>query len=110
VNLLDTTVRAGRDAVFGETHSIHNMTPGQPDETLQYLWCVENEWKLILRFHGKDTTRYRDVHAWDTVPVQLFRIREDPGETRNLATEHPDIVTRLREMIAAWHAVPETPR
>ncbi len=37
INLLDERARNGHKRVFGETHSIHNMTPGDPDDTLQYL-------------------------------------------------------------------------
>lgn len=104
INLLDDDAVHARERVFGETHSIHNMTPGDPDNTLQYLWCVEDEWKLILRFHGEDTTRYRDVHSWDTEPVRLYRIKDDPHEQENLAQQHPEIVERLRQTIEDWHA------
>ena len=104
VNLLDPEAVARRDAVFGVTHSIHNMTPGDPDDTLQYLWCVEDEWKLIVRHHGKDTTEYRKVHAWDKAPVRLYRIKDDPHEKNDLAARHPEIVERLRKRIEEWHA------
>ncbi len=104
INLLDERAREGRERVFGETHSIHNMTPGDPDDTLQYLWCVEDEWKLIVRFYGKDTTQYRNVHSWDTAPVRLYRIKDDAHEQHNLAEGHPEIVRRLRDRIETWHA------
>lgn len=103
INLLDETARKNRKAVFGETHSIHNMTPGQPDDTLQYLWCVEDEWKLIVRKQGKDTTHYRDVHQWDKAPVHLYRIKDDPRETTDLAEKHPEIVEALSRKIDVWH-------
>jgi arylsulfatase A-like enzyme len=105
ISLLDEAARKRRDAVFGVTHSIHNMTPGDPDGTLQYLWCVEDEWKLIVRHQGKDTTRYRNVHLWDKAPVRLYQINEDPHEKNDLAARHPDVVERLRGKISAWHAV-----
>jgi arylsulfatase A-like enzyme len=104
VNLLDQTARKRRDTVFGVTHSIHNMTPADPDDTLQYQWVVEDEWKLIVRYNGKDTTEYRNVHAWDVAPVRLYRIKDDPHEKRDLAADHPEVVERLRKKITAWHA------
>jgi arylsulfatase A-like enzyme len=104
VNLLDEQARAGRDAVFGETHSIHNMTLDDPDDTLQYLWCVEDQWKLIVRRDGKDTTAYSRVHRWDTERARLYRIQEDPHERHDLAAQHPEVVERLRQWILAWHA------
>ena len=105
INLLDAEARKRRDIVFGETHSIHNMTPGKPQDTLQYLWCVEDDWKLIVRYHGKDSTNYRKVHEWDTEPVRLYRIKADPHEQTNLAARHPEVVERLRGRISAWHPV-----
>jgi arylsulfatase A-like enzyme len=104
IDLLDEKARKRRDTVFGVTHSIHNMTPGDPDDTLQYLWCVEDEWKLIVRFHGKDTTTYRNVHLWDKAPVRLCRIKDDPREEHDLAGQHPEVVERMRKKILAWHA------
>lgn len=32
----------------------------------------------------------------------LFDLEQDPGETRDLSAEHPDIVRRLQERFAAW--------
>ncbi len=103
INLLDAKARQARKQVFGVTHSIHNMTVGTPDDTQQYLWCVEDEWKLIVRFHGKDTTNYRNVHIWDKAPHRLFNLKEDPHEKIDLAGEHPEIVERLMKAIKAWH-------
>ena len=102
INLLDTAARRERKRVFGVTHSIHNMTLGDPDDTQQYLWCVENKWKLIQRFAGKDTTQYRRVHTWDTAPFRLFNLESDPHEKHDLATKHPPIVKRLKKAIADW--------
>ncbi len=111
INLLDGEARRSRDTVFGETHSIHNLTVGDPDATLQYLWCVEDEWKLIVRFHGADTTEYQIVHVWDKAPVRLYCVKEDPHEVHDLAAQHPEIVERLREKITTWYAmVPKVTR
>ena len=78
------------------------MTIGDPDDTLQYLWCVEDEWKLIVRYHGKDTTEYRNLHVWDTAPIRLYHLKDDPHEKNDLAAPHPEIVNRLRSNIEAW--------
>jgi arylsulfatase A-like enzyme len=103
INLLDAKPRKGRKQVFGVAHSIHNMTVGDPDDTQQYLWCVEDEWKLLVRYHGKDTTKYRNVHVWDKAPVRLFNLKNDPHEKNDLAGERPQIVERLKKAIEAWH-------
>ncbi|MDP6357679.1 MAG: sulfatase-like hydrolase/transferase [Planctomycetota bacterium] len=103
INLMDADARKGRKKVFGVTHSIHNMTVGDPDDTQQYLWCVERDWKLIVRCNGKDTTQYRNVHIWDKAPVRLFNLKDDPHEKNDLAGRHPETVERLKREIEAWH-------
>lgn len=102
INLLDEKAGKDRDVVFGVTHSIHNMTPGNPDKTLQYLWCVEDEWKLIVRHDGEDTTQYRNVHTWDKVRVRLYRIKDDPHEKDDVSAQHPEVVERMKKRIADW--------
>ncbi|MEP3480265.1 MAG: sulfatase-like hydrolase/transferase [Fuerstiella sp.] len=104
IDLLNAEARRSRNHVFGVTHSIHNMTVGAPNETVQYLWCVEADWKLIQRFSGSDTTKYKAVHAWDTTPMRLYNLKSDPHETNNLAATHPAIVARLKKAISDWHA------
>jgi len=105
INLLDEDARNNRDTVFGVTNATHNMTPGDPDDTLQYLWCVSGDWKLLLRHHGKDTTQYKNLHVWDTAPVRLYNLKDDPHEKNELSSAHPEIVAKLREKIEAWHPV-----
>lgn len=104
VNLMDQEARRQREYVFGVAHSIHNISIGNPAQTRQYLWCVGAEWKLIQRFHGKDTTRYRNVHLWDQAPAHLFRVDHDPEERNDLADEHPGLVKQLANRIADWRS------
>jgi arylsulfatase A-like enzyme len=108
INLLDDQARTNRKAVFGVTNSIHNMTPGNPDDTLQYLWCVEGDWKLLLRYPGKDTTRYKNVHTWDKALTRLYNVQDDPHEEKDLAASQTEIVQRLKKEIEAWHSVETT--
>lgn len=105
LNLLDKKAREQRKMVFGVSHSVYNMTPDNPDDTLQYLWCVEGDWKLILRYYGKDTTGYQQLHAWDKKPVRLYDLKHDPHEKNELSSKHPDTVRRLKQLIDAWHPV-----
>lgn len=102
INLLDEGALRKRKTVFGVTHSIHNMTRGDPDDTLQYLWCVEGDWKLLLRLSGVDTTNYKNVHIWDTKLVSLFDLKEDPHGAKNMADRHPEVIERLKKRIEDW--------
>ena len=105
INLMDETARKGRDTVFGVAHSVHNMTPGNPDSTLQYRWCVSGDWKLLVRHHGSDTTQYRNIHIWDKLAIRLYNLKDDPHEQNELSATHPEIVEKLRKEIDAWHPV-----
>lgn len=105
INLLDRQAVRGRKAVFGVCHASHNITIGDPDDTLQYLWCVEGDWKLMVRHHGRDTSHYRTLHAWDTAPVRLYNLKDDPREEKDLAVSRPGIVEGLRQKIERWHPV-----
>jgi len=106
IDLLDADARAERTTIFGAMHSIHNMTVGDPDATLQYRWCIDGEWKLLVRHAGEDTTQYTRVHDWDREPLRLYHLHNDPHEETNRAAENPEIVARLQQAIDAWHAVP----
>ncbi|WP_146575688.1 sulfatase-like hydrolase/transferase [Neorhodopirellula pilleata] len=102
INLMDDNARQQRERVYGVTHSIHNMTVGNPDDTLQYLWCVDRQWKLIERLQGRDTTKYKNVHLWDTAPVRLYNILDDPSELLDLASQNSETVARLKQKIEVW--------
>lgn len=102
INLLDETARNERKMVFGSVHSTQNITIGNPDDTLQYLWGIEGDWKLLVRYHGKDV---RNAHIWDTKPVRLYNLKNDLHEENELSAQHSKIVERLRAKIEAWHSV-----
>ena len=89
-----------RNQLVGAAYSIHNMTPGKPFESLQYGWLREGDWKFLVRHHGTDNTRYRTVHEWDRIPLQLFNLNSDPDETENVASMHPAIVERFRRVLS----------
>jgi arylsulfatase A-like enzyme len=104
INLLDEKAREQRKTVYGVFHSSHNMTLGKPNETLQYLWCIDGDWKLMIRHHGIDKTQYRNLHEWDKEPYRLYNLKDDPAETKNLAKEHPEKIEALKKKIESWHA------
>ncbi len=105
INLTDKKSREDRKIIFGVCNSVFTMTPDKPDETLQYLWCIEGDWKLLVRYHGKDPEIYRALHEWDTAAVHLFDLKNDPHEKSDLAQAHPKIVASLKKKIETWHRV-----
>lgn len=58
-------------------------------ERLPDLAVREGDWKLLCEYDG-------------TKP-QLYDLTKDRGETTNLAAQYPDIVSRLSEIVLAWH-------
>ncbi len=42
------------------------------------------------------------IHRSNPEAAELFELLSDPGESRNLATEQPETVARLRRAILAW--------
>jgi arylsulfatase len=51
------------------------------------------KWKAVRQNLAKDPA----------APVELYDLDADPGETRDLAAEHPDIVAGLKAVLTAEH-------
>src|SRR5690606_33331063 len=52
----------------------------------------EGDWKLI-KLRGKSTAR-----------AELYHLKDDIGETKDLAADHPDKVKALEEKLKAWES------
>ncbi|MBX3443236.1 MAG: sulfatase-like hydrolase/transferase [Planctomyces sp.] len=92
INLLDDEALSSREAVEGAIFDHDATLPTRPAETLQFRWMVTEEWKLIL------PERARAPEG----RVELFRIVEDPHESRDLSEERPEVVRALRERLDGW--------
>jgi len=94
-----------RDAIFGLSYAHDIADLDDPEASLLYLWCIENQWKLILTYDG-EVNRYAFSHPRKE-PIQLYDLLSDPHETRNLADRHPQIVQKLKEGIENWYPLRE---
>ncbi|MFM7919587.1 MAG: arylsulfatase, partial [Planctomycetaceae bacterium] len=67
------------------------------------------DWKL-LRLAGQGTGKAKNKAKAGNPenPVQLYNLRQDAGETTNLAEQHPDKVAQLQTLLDNWmkNAVP----
>ncbi len=52
---------------------------------------IDNQYKLVLQAEGGGDNS-----------LELFDLGNDPGETTNLAGEHPEIVASMREKMLSW--------
>jgi arylsulfatase A-like enzyme len=69
----------------------------QPTATPYFYAVIRDRWKLVQILH-EDLYTKRVEH-------RLFDIAADPGETRDLASEHPERVEALASHIASWAAL-----
>lgn len=62
----------------------------------------DNRFKLV---HHPQVRRLRSDNGKAPVSEwELYDLQEDPGETRNVASQHPDAVARLRRLLTSWQA------
>jgi arylsulfatase A-like enzyme len=89
ISLLDIAggKRTERDAVFGEIYAHDVVAIDQAEPGLLFRWCIAGEWKLIESADGKQR--------------ELYHVRSDPREERELAAEQPQRVEELSEQIKA---------
>ena len=105
-NLL-SRIRGGkpldRTYLCGESFSHDIADLKNPETSLQYRWCIESKWKLILSYDCP-TDRYSFVHAVNDRNPQLFDIESDPHERQNLASMHPEVIQLLAAHLQeSWH-------
>lgn len=92
VNLADSPAVARRQAIFGEIFT-HNAVDLQvPASSLQYRWCIDGWWKLIVPNPALEPQG----------AVELYDLKADARETTNLAAGQPERVSTMREQIDRW--------
>lgn len=92
IDLLSVAKNGGktqRDTIFGDIYAHDVADIDEPAKSLQYRWCIQKKWKLILPSSKNEKPKLYDLFA-------------DPHEKRDLATRHPERVTKLRLRIASW--------
>ena len=95
-----------RERIFGESFAHDIADIDTPEKSLLFRWCIEGDWKLLLTYDG-EVNRYKSTHPREEKRPQLFNLKEDPWESKNLAKENPDIVRKLSTAIADWYPTKE---
>jgi len=57
---------------------------------------IEHKWRKVVT-QGMDGQPGKQ--AWPTLPLSLFNLKDDIGESNNLADQHPEIVAKLKAEI-----------
>ena len=92
IDLLSVAAAQGktdRKAIFGEIFDHDVVDIDDPAPGLQFRWCIEGNWKLILPTAGSR-------------PAELYDLAADPHETNNLASKHRDVAARLKKLTDDW--------
>ena len=86
--------------LFGESYA-HDI-PDLDDHSvgLLYRWCIEGDWKLIVKYPGSKG-RSHLVHDWMVKEPELYDLIADPHEETNRIRQYPEVVGRLKSAIDA---------
>jgi arylsulfatase A len=73
------------------------------DETNEYPGAVRTQqYRLVREIKGPAGGSKAQANDDSATPWQLYDMEADPGETKDIAAKHPDIVRRLSEQYDAW--------
>jgi uncharacterized sulfatase len=89
-SLLDAAAGKGplkRDAVFGDLYEHTAVDVENPSLNLTHRWVRQGEWKLIAPVKGEP---------------ELYNVRQDPHEEKNLAAGQKDRVEQLKRRLDEW--------
>lgn len=85
------------------------LTEGAPSPHEFVAWAEgpqlairKGDWKLVLRGVVHDGTPAGEKPLEGEDAVFLSRLDEDPGESRNLRREHPEIADELQTLLEKW--------
>lgn len=95
-------LEAGNQTAWPErTLFIHNPI----DETNRYPGAVRTErYRLVREIEGPSGGSRAKANDASATPWQLYDMQADPGQRKNVANDHPEIVTELSARYESWFA------
>ncbi|MFN7138734.1 MAG: sulfatase, partial [Limisphaerales bacterium] len=92
INLFDSKAVAKRDTIFGQCFTHDAVDLDRPEKSLRWRWCIQGDWKLIVP----------DPINEPKSVVELYNLKNDPHEERNLAEVEQRRVAALRKKLDRW--------
>lgn len=102
LDLLDSEAVAKRKRIFGENFCHDMADVNAPGKSLRTRTCIEGDWKLIVWQNPLPDVKTNNPVRRSKLDYELYNIRKDPGETKNLAEEMPEKVAALKKQIDGW--------
>jgi len=95
LNLTDQKAMQARETVFVEayTHDMYDLS--DPSKSLFTNVVINGWWKLLI------PTKVEPKRSFATKPdgLELYNLKTDPHETKNIAAKHPDVVETLKKLL-----------
>lgn len=92
INLLDDAAVSTRKTIYGECFTHNFVDLNKPASSLRWRWIVDGHDKLIV---PDKANQPNDV-------VELYDLKADPTEEKNLAAENANKVKALNAKLDAW--------
>ena len=89
-----------RDTIYGESFAHDIADIENPQASLLYRWVIQGNQKLLVTYDGQPgKMKFPPKNA----EPQLYDLKADPLETKNLATKNPKRVSQLQKLLDQWY-------
>jgi uncharacterized sulfatase len=92
IDLFDEKAVASRKVIHGECFTHSSMDLNVPAASLKWRWMIDGHNKLII---PDKKNQPEDV-------VELYDLKSDPDEMKNLASEKAALVSAMTQKLDAW--------
>jgi uncharacterized sulfatase len=97
LDLRDRAALAKRDAVFGAAYDHDIADVEKPNLSVKTRYVVSGDWKLLVS----------NLTILPGAKTELYHLKDDPGEAKDLAAVNPEIVRALGAKLNAWWRGPD---